>query len=107
MGFPVVLAYASLLFVTVIATAILTSRTVIQKLVDLRIFPRFFVNFVPVMTLAARALAIVLIFVGAIQLGISTGALSRVWLELYGFSSLLILMGVTLLVLTLRGQRKD
>lgn len=107
MGFPAVTAYASLLFVAVIATAILTSRSVIQKLVDLRIFPRFFVNFVPVMTLAARALAVVLIFVGAIQLGISTGALSREWMERYGFSSLLVLLGVILLVLTMGGQHKD
>jgi len=107
MDLPVALAYASLLFVAVVATSILTSRTILQKLVDLGIFPRFFMNFVPVMTLAARALAVVLILVGAVQLGITTGALSREWLARYGFSSLLIVMGGLLLLLTLRGPQKD
>ena len=107
MGLVAGLAYVSLVFVTVLAMAILTSRTVIQKLVDLGIFPRVFINFVPVMTLAARVLASMLIFVGAVQLGISTGALSREWLAQYGFSSLLILLGGILLVLTMRGPRKD
>jgi hypothetical protein len=107
MGLPTELAYASLLFVAVVATAILTSRTVIEKLVSLGIFPQIFINFVPVMTLAARALAIVLIFVGAVELGITTGALSREWLARYGFSSLLILLGGFLLFLTARRPRKD
>jgi len=99
MALPVVLAFSALGFVVVTVLLILTSRSAIEKLVGSNILPRVFINFVPVMTSTARVLAVVLVLAGAIQLGVQTGLLSREWIEQYGFSVLLIVLGGIMLFL--------
>ena len=97
-----VVTYGLLLFAVVAGTVILTSRTAIEKLVGAGVLPRLFLNLVPVLTVAARALGVVLVAIGSIQLGINTGIISYEWISRFGFSLLLIILGVLLLVVTTR-----
>jgi len=105
MGLVRLLPAIVLAFAAAAALMILTSRAAIEKLVGAGLLPRMFVNFVPVLTVSAKLLAIILIAVGGLQLGINSGLLSQEWLEKYGFSVLLIGLGIALLVLVGRGKK--
>ncbi len=102
MPFPFSIATALAVFVLVAAVCTLTSRTAIERLVGMGVLPRMFINAVPILTLAGRALAIVMILFGTAEVGFTTGILSHRWLEQYGFSTLLLVLGAFLLVVTFR-----
>src|SRR6266404_6358354 len=89
--------FALILFVAVVAASILTSRSAIEKLVSLGVLPRMFLNFIPVLTIAARAVGLVLVVIG-----MNTGILSYAWFSRYGFASLLITLGLLLFMMTFR-----
>jgi len=105
MEFKHILTVTVILFAVVAATGILTSRGAIEKLVGAGVLPRVFLNFIPILTIAARALGLVLFSMGLVQVGIDTGVLSSSWLSRYGFSSLLIILGVLLVLMTFRRNR--
>jgi hypothetical protein len=102
MALPFGIATAVAVFVVVAAIGILTSRTAIERLVGIGMLPRLFISAVPLLTVVGRALAVAMILFGAIELGLTTGILSQQWLEHYGFSALLITLGVILFFLTFR-----
>ena len=93
---------ALILFVTVVAAGILTSRSAIEKLVSIGVLPRIFLNFIPILTIAARAVGVVLVVIGLVLIGINTGILSYAWFSRYGFASLLVTLGILLLTMTIR-----
>lgn len=101
------IAAAFILLMVVVGVGILSSRTAIEKLVALGLLPRFFINLVPLLTLAARALGAVFIGLGLVQIGITTGLLSQEWIARFGFPTLMIAMGLILLALTLKRTHKD
>jgi hypothetical protein len=93
---------ALILFVAVVAASILTSRSAIEKLVSVGVLPRMFLNFIPVLTIAARAVGLVLMVIGLVLIGINAGILSYTWFSRYGFASLLITLGIILFIMTIR-----
>lgn len=97
MAFPIQIAAGLTALVVVAAVGVLTSRTAIERLVAMGVLPRVFANAVPLLTLAGRGLAVAMIVFGGAQLGVATGVLSQQWLERYGFSVLLLVLGVILL----------
>ena len=99
--------FALILFVAVVATGILTSRSAIEKLVNIGALPRMFLNFLPVLTIAARAMGLVLVVIGLVLVGIDTGILSYAWFSRFGFSSFLITLGLLLFVMTFRRKPSD
>ncbi|MGA8366952.1 MAG: hypothetical protein ACLQMT_04435 [Candidatus Acidiferrales bacterium] len=92
--------------VVVLATVgLVTSRSAIDRLVGAGILPRAFSNLVPVLTIAARALAIGLTIVGIGLVGVNGGWLSREWLERYGWATLLVVVGLFCTAITFRRKR--
>ena len=59
----------------------------------------------PVLTVAARALAAVMILVGLGRLAYVEGWLSQAWLARYGFAAVLLVLGAVLLGLTFRNRK--
>ncbi len=98
-------AYALLLFAVITGVAILTSRTAITRLAEMGLVPQAFVHLVPVLTLAARTVAIALIVVGLGQLAFVSGWLSEAWLARYGFAAVLLILGAALLGMTFRSRK--
>ena len=82
--------------------SLVTSRSAIDRLVSAGALPRAFGNVIPILTIAARVLAVGLTMVGALWVGISAGWLSREWFEQYGMASLLLLLGLFCLAITFR-----
>lgn len=105
MSWAKTLGFALAAFAIVTALLILTSRAAIEKLVGVGLLPRVFVSMVPVLTVIARSLAVLLILAGAVQFGIEARLISLNWMERYGFSLALVALGGVLLVLVGRRQR--
>jgi hypothetical protein len=96
------LTTALAIFVIVAALCMMTSKTAIERLVAIGVLPRVFINAVPLLTIGGRVLAVAMLLFGGIELGFATGALSTQWLQRYGFSSFLVVLGAVLLLVTFR-----
>lgn len=106
MSFAEAVAYIVLLFVVVAGTGILTSRTAITRLTEMGLLPRSFNHLLPLLTLAARVAAVVLIVVGLGKLAYAAGWVSEIWVARYGLASLLLIFGAVLLAMTFRKNRE-
>jgi len=105
MNFAEAVAYIFLLFAVVAGVGILTSRSAITRLTEMGLLPRAFMNLLPLLTLAARAAAIVLIIAGLGTLAYAAGWVSQAWIARYGLASLLLIMGAALLAMTFRKNK--
>ena len=106
MNLVMVAGYVLVLVVIVTTTGLLTSRSAIQRLIDVGFLPRTFGQFVPALTHIVRTLAVALILVGLSRLAIVAGLVSWEWLQRYGFAVVLIVLGSLIFLFTLHGKRE-
>jgi len=95
--------YIALLAAIVIAgmaVGLLSSKALSEKLVAAGILPRAFLNLIPVLQLVIRVFGVALVLVGAVSLAIQAGWINRDMLVRYGFSVVILVIGLVLLLMS-------
>jgi len=98
------LPYALLVLIISVVFGLLTSKVVAEKLVTAGLLPRSFLNLVPLLHFVLRAFGVMLILIGLISIGITSGWLNPDAIRRFGVPSAVVALGVILLVF---GARKD
>ena len=80
------------------ATTILNSRGFSEKLVGRNLISRFAADLFPVIASGCRVLGTFLVVVGLCWAGISSGYISREWMEKFGPPALAVAVGAFMLV---------
>lgn len=98
MSFLELAFYFSVASAAVIATALLTSRAALERLVGAGMLPRAFLSLLPTIQKSTRVLALLLIAGGMLKLAADLGFITAELFKKYGIAVFLIVLGVCLLV---------
>lgn len=95
--------YAIALFVVAFAvllsaTALVNSRALIERLVGRNMTSRFLADLLPVIASGCRVLGGCLVVIGLSWASVSSGLISKVWIEKFGPPLLIVFVGSFMLV---------